>query len=251
MKRKDLRYPALPDFPGLTDALIRYSRLAAEFGYADEAKEILSQVEKTLRGSVERFARLVENPKPDEDEPEDLEAIRSQRPPGKRRLLDRLPDDYDERWLGSLLGRGAGCTLGAAVEFWSVQEMENWARYFGEGFPPTDYWSRVKNPYTPRYIVGESQDLTRGHIVCIPVDDDLAYTLIGLLTLEHHGPEFTHEQMAETWQRYFPHSSRERELGRLLGGTQLARESEPGDSGSSCRLSEQSQRTVGCSLDSG
>jgi ADP-ribosylglycohydrolase len=43
----------------------------------------------------------------------------------------------------------------------------------------------------------------------IPVDDDTAYTLIGLLTLEAYGPTFTPEQQAELWQRNFPVRSEE------------------------------------------
>jgi ADP-ribosylglycohydrolase len=221
MNRKELCYPVLPDFSKLADALLRYSRLAAEFGYGDEAKVILAQVEDSLEGGVRQFARMLENPKPDEQEPEDLAAIRAQRPEGKRRMLDRLPDDYDERWLGSFLGRGAGCTLGAALEFRPVEEMENWARYFGDDFPLTDYWSRVKNPYRPRYIVGRSEDLTKGQMDSIPVDDDTAYTLIGLLTLEHHGPSFTHEQMAETWKRYFPIRAKNGSWGLYWGERNL------------------------------
>ena len=40
----------------------------------------------------------------------------------------------------------AGCTLGAAVEFWKPEQMKAWAEYIGDQFPPVDYWSMIKDP---------------------------------------------------------------------------------------------------------
>ena len=204
MKHKDLHYPPLPDFAELSDALVRYSRLATEFGYDGEAAEVLRRVEEMLKSHIHQLSEIVEHARPDEHEPEDLDAIRAQRPPGTHRLTDTLPENYRDRWMGAFLGRGAGCTLGAALEFRGVEEMEQWARYCGDPYPLRDYWSRVKNPYRPRYILGRSEQLTKGHMEAIPVDDDMAYTLIGLLTVEAYGPDFTHHHMAELWKQKFP-----------------------------------------------
>ena len=204
MKHNDVSYPVMPDLNELSDALWRYSRLAAEFGYSEDAMAILHQVEDTIKRGIDRFSEIVQTPSPDGTEPENLTSIRAQRPEGARRLTDKLPDDYDERWLGAFHGRGAGCALGGALEFRGVEEMENWARYFDQSYPLTDYWSRVKNPYQPRYILGRSEQLTRAHMDSIPVDDDMGYTLIGLLTLEKYGPNFTHDQMADLWKEKFP-----------------------------------------------
>jgi ADP-ribosylglycohydrolase len=204
MKQKDLHYPAFPDIANLSDALFRYSRLATELGHAKESEEILLQIEKTFTDGIGKFRQIAENARPDNQEPEDLESIRAQRPEGKRRLISKLPDDYAERWMGSFLGRGAGCALGGALEFRGVEEMEQWARYFGDPYPLTDFWSRVKNPFQPRYILGFSEQLTKDYMDCLPVDDDTGYTLIGLLTLEEFGPSFTQEQMADLWKRKLP-----------------------------------------------
>lgn len=204
MNNSDVNYPVMPDFNELNDALWRYSRLAAEFGYSEEASAILRQIEDSVRHGIDRFSEIVLKPSPDDAEPEDLASIRAQRPDGVRRLTDRLPAEYGERWLGAFHGRGAGCALGGALEFRGVEEMENWARYFDQPYPLTDYWSRVKNPYQPRYVLGTSEQLTRPFMTSIPVDDDMGYTLIGLLTLERFGPDFTHEQMASLWKEKFP-----------------------------------------------
>ncbi|HZG86021.1 ADP-ribosylglycohydrolase family protein [Paenibacillus sp.] len=204
MKLQHLKYPDLPNFHELTDALLRYSRLAAEFGYDQEAGDIIRRIEETLQSGIETFAKIVENPRPDENEPEDWASILAQRPQGRHRLTEKLPEDYAERFLGAFIGRGAGCALGGALEFRGVQEMEDWARYCGDAYPLTDYWSMVKNPYQHRYILGTSEQLTKAYMDSIPVDDDFAYTLIGLLTLEKYGPNFTQQQMADLWKEKFP-----------------------------------------------
>jgi ADP-ribosylglycohydrolase len=217
MKQQDLAYPDFPDlwedslqpprgewYRDLFDALVRYSRLASELGYPEESSRILAELRERMGRSIEVYRDLVRHPKPDPSEPDDLVSIRAARPQAQHRLSTGLPHDFPERWHGSFLGRGAGCTLGAALEFRSVEEMEKWARYFGDGYPPTDYWQRVKNPFSPRYVVGRSEELTRGGMDCIPADDDTGYSLIGLLTLEENGQDFTHEQMARTWKRHIP-----------------------------------------------
>jgi len=38
----------------------------------------------------------------------------------------------------------------------------------------------------------------------VPADDDLGYTLLGLLILEAYGPAFTTEQVGEAWVKYLP-----------------------------------------------
>lgn len=205
MKISDVHYAEPPhkEFEDYADKLSRYSSLAAELQQADAGAEIVERVREELRSAMDRFDRLVRGAGPSADEPDDLEAIRALRPAGVRRMTDRVPTDYRERWRGSFLGRGAGCTLGATVEFWSVEQMENWSRQFGEAYPPTDFFQYTRSPGQPRYIVGNHSDLTRGSMAYIPVDDDTVYTLIGLLTLENFGPGFTHEQQAALWQRNF------------------------------------------------
>jgi len=40
----------------------------------------------------------------------------------------------------------------------------------------------------------------------VPVDDDLAYTLLGLLIAEEYGPEFTTADVAAAWLRFLPYA---------------------------------------------
>ena len=38
----------------------------------------------------------------------------------------------------------------------------------------------------------------------VPPDDDTIYTLLGLLTMEEYGMDFTQEDMAAVWKKYLP-----------------------------------------------
>lgn len=140
----------------------------------------------------------------DADEPDDLESIRALRPDGPRRLCMGLPADDGRRLRGAFCGRMAGCTLGAALEFHSLEDMEEWARRTPDVYPLEDYWDQLHCPDAPHYITGKKRDLTRGHMAAVPPDDNTIYTLLGLLTMEQHGVGFTQEDMAQIWQRYLP-----------------------------------------------
>ncbi len=144
MNNSELSYPDFPDLwdesvPGpqgewykeLFDALVRYSRLACELGHSEDSQRIVDGLREKMQQSVDEFRQIARTAVPDPSEPEDLESIRAARPAAPHRLTDKLPQDYRDRWFGSILGRGAGCTLGAALEFRSVDEMRKWALYSG------------------------------------------------------------------------------------------------------------------------
>ena len=132
------------------------------------------------------------------DEPNVLEAIRSLRSwhrassmahgrhDAARLWKNFKPDVYPDRLAGALLGRMAGCTLGAPVEFWPVDRMEALAQENGDDFPPTDYWSYVPDPFDKRYEMSPRENYTRKKMSGVPVDDDIAYTLLGLLIAEEY-----------------------------------------------------------------
>lgn len=230
MKISDINYPKTMSailepskYKEKFDDLRRYALLASEFGYDKEAKEFINRIDQFIADMNEEFNAILENPKADPDEPETLEEIHMNRLDAKHRLIDRIPEDYTERWLGSFLGRGAGCTLGAGLEFQSVSNMEKWAKHFGDEFPLTDYWSHVKSPDSPRYIVGNSTNLTKGNMDCIPVDDDTAYSLIGLLTIEKYGQKFSHQDMADLWRSEIPMQSENGSWGLFWGERRLVK----------------------------
>ncbi|MFH0909992.1 MAG: ADP-ribosylglycohydrolase family protein [Planctomycetota bacterium] len=92
------------------------------------------------------------------------------------------------------------------MEEWPVKEMENWAREIGDSFPPADYWSRVPHPHHKCYGFSRCDSYTRGRINGVPVDDDIMYTILGLLVMEDFGPDFTVADNGKAWIRYLPHA---------------------------------------------
>jgi len=205
MKIKDVHY--VP-FSGIqlnekVDDITRYLRLAAEFGCSEEGKKIFDKFLDNIQKRIDEIQDLVLR-QTDPDEPDSLKEIRKLRPEGPRKLIDHIPCEYPERLRGAFYGRMAGCTLGAALEFQPIEEMKSWAEHFGDDFPPTNYWSHVKNPASPHYITAKKINLTRNHIDSVPPDDDIMYTLLGLLTMEQCGINFTQEDMAKIWMRFLP-----------------------------------------------
>ena len=199
-----MSYPKIPDLERVSTALILYSQLQYEYG-AKNVEPILAEVEKTLWSVVSTLQNLPIDQELAKREPNELGKIRSVRPAGPRRIWDKFDKQaYRDRLEGALLGRLAGCTLGAPVEFWSIQKMENLARETGNPFPPVDYWSYVPDPYEKRYFTSPRQDYTRNKMNGVPVDDDIVYTLLGLLIAEDFGPDFSIEDVGHAWLKYLP-----------------------------------------------
>jgi len=199
-----MAYPKVPDFQQLTSQLELYAQLKHEYG-ARGLDPILRQAERALTKALHALqARPIDRALAAQ-EPNGLRAIRGLRPRGPRRIWPALQDHaYADRLAGALLGRMAGCTLGAAVEFWSVPDMESWAREIGQPFPPVDYWQAVPRPDKKRYGASRCDAYTRGKMNGVPVDDDIVYTLLGLLILEDHGPDFTVADVGRAWRKYLP-----------------------------------------------
>jgi len=158
----------------------------------------LRRAQKTLRKAEPRKKAL-------EIEPNALDAIRLLRPEGPRRLWPKLKtSELNDRVKGAWLGRAAGCTLGAPVEGWSIDAMEGLARRGNMRFPPTDYWTIHPSPEMHRYGKSAVEDYLEGHISSVPVDDDITYTILGLLILEESGLDFTTDHVGEAWIKYLP-----------------------------------------------
>jgi ADP-ribosylglycohydrolase len=169
----------------------------------------IQSILKPLERELKRARKALGKARPSADalrrEPNAFRAIRGLRPPGPRRLWDRVNvSRLRDRMNGAWLGRAAGCTLGAPVEGWCIEDMERLARRCGTPFPPTDYWAGHPWPESLRYGKSAVLDYLRDHIRAVPVDDDLTYTVLGLLILEEFGPKFTTEQVGQAWLRYLP-----------------------------------------------
>ncbi len=199
-----MAYPRIPDLAGLVRQIELYAQLKAEYGSPD-IEPILNGAERSLSAALSVLEALPVDPDLARREPNDLAQIKALRPKGPRRLWPKFDRDaYCERIEGGLLGRMAGCTLGAPVESWPIEKMQALAAENGDQFPPTDYWSYVPEPATRRYQMSTRESYTRDGLDGVPVDDDITYTLLGLLIVEDFGPDFTIENVGEAWLKYLP-----------------------------------------------
>lgn len=199
-------YPRVPRYRHLADQIELQTQLKAEHG-ARGIAPILAEAERAMQRALRKLQRLPIRRDLARQEPDDLAAIRALRPGGPRRLWERFDADaYGERLEGALLARFAGCTLGAPVEFWPIEKMRALAAENGQPFPPTDYWAYVPEPEGERYGLSKRRQYTRDAMDGVPVDDDIAYTLLGLLTVEEHGPDFTVADNGRSWLKYLPYA---------------------------------------------
>lgn len=201
-----MAYPEMPNLNGLVGHIEEYGRLKYEYGAAG-ITSILCEAEDALKQALTKLQALADSPALASQEPNLLPEIQKLRNAGPRKLwktFDR--ETYHEKLSGAMLGRFAGCTLGAPVEFWSVPAMEEWAAYCGDPFPPTRYWSRAKTPSDLRYGKSPFEAYTAKGMNGVPVDDDITYTLLGLLIVEEYGPNFTTEDVGKAWLKYLPYA---------------------------------------------
>lgn len=197
-------YPKLPDLGGLCSQIRLYSDLKHEYG-SRGIEAAVAPAHRALQAALRALQRLPENRVLAAAEPNSLPAIQRLRPGGPRKLWKEFDAQaYEPRLAGAMLARAAGCTLGAIVEGWSIERMQQFAKSIGDKFPPTDYWSAAWQPLAQRYGRSRGRDYTRAAMRGVPVDDDLAYTQLGLLILEEYGPDFTTEDVGRAWVKYLP-----------------------------------------------
>lgn len=201
-----MTYPPTDRIGKLAEALELHTQLQHERG-AKGLSSILRKTEKSLRDALAEMKSSPVDPDLAKREPSRLGPIRNLRPDGPRRLWAKFDREaYREKVEGALLGRFAGCTLGAPVELWPVKRMKALAEEFGQAFPPTDYWKYIPNPTSLRYELSPNEAFTRGKMDGVPVDDDIVYTLLGLLIFEEFGPHFTTEDVGKAWLKYLPYA---------------------------------------------
>ncbi|MCY3977740.1 MAG: ADP-ribosylglycohydrolase family protein, partial [Chloroflexi bacterium] len=182
-----------------------YAQQKVEFGVdAQVVANKVAEIEAVIAEKVAELDALPNDAALQQAEPDDLPSILALRPAGKRRQWTSLPDDFRERLEGSWLGRCAGCTLGSIVEGWTVERMEEWAEYLGDEYPLVDYWSVAEQPHMTKYETSLREDFTPSKMDGVPTDDDLNYTLLGLMIMEEYGIDFTTDQLGEAWIKYLP-----------------------------------------------
>ena len=132
-------------------------------------------------------------------EPSTLEEIRSQRPEASRKLdLPYNEDALFDRMYGAWLGRVAGCALGKPVEGWNKAQIDKLLKEL-DALPLNDFI-----PFKEGVVADIWRTSTRGNIHFMDRDDDLDYTILGLLALERYGAALSPRGMTAIWLENFP-----------------------------------------------
>ncbi len=218
-------YPKVPNYGEMLDELRSLVELKHDYG-AKRLERPLEKARLALLGAMKEVDRAAVDCSAAAREPNSLAGIRRLRPKGPRVLWQEFDSDlYASKVEGALLGRMAGCTLGAIVEGWRVADMEKWAQEIGDPFPPTDYWSKAKTPSALRYETSRCDSYTRSGMDGVPVDDDIIYTLLGLMLFEQHGAGFTSTDVANMWGKYlfWVYKDMKWPLDRFAAGASAAR----------------------------
>ncbi|HXG68192.1 MAG TPA: ADP-ribosylglycohydrolase family protein, partial [Blastocatellia bacterium] len=151
-------------------------------------------------------------------EPSELAEIRAERPDGPRRLRATLTDaKWQDRFRGAWLGRCAGCALGKPLEAWPFMSgaagnpgWKNIQLWFAgaDAWPITGYTpgrSRAKETLGIDLAPG-CRESERENIRFMQTDDDLRYTVLGLLLLEQKGRDFDSWDIGKHWHRWLTYS---------------------------------------------
>ena len=138
------------------------------------------------------------------DEPSTLEEIKALRPDARRhfeRVRNGVPLDSDTLYdcvYGAWLGRAAGCALGKPVEGWPKARIDKYLKEAG-ALPLDNYLPYIKKQM-PRIHIPSSRD----NIEYMDRDDDMDFTILGLLALEHAGADISARSIANMWISKMP-----------------------------------------------
>jgi len=164
------------------------------------------QRREALDGLLAELGTLAADPK--YEEPSDLPGVRELRPDGPRLMqnLFSLPD-LRNRTLGGWLGRCAGCTLGKPVEGWARERIRRAAEP-DDNWPIRQYLGALTSSPSGKHrrVLSDSNRSLRGQISGMARDDDIDYTVTGLLVMERHGLDFSTADVGSFWLAELPYS---------------------------------------------
>ena len=178
-------------------------------------REKLKQAGKTEPALLEIYKELQALPiRPgfNYSEPSDLAEIRAERPVNQPALAASLNDEqWQDKFLGAWLGRSAGCALGKPLETWCFmhgKDRPGWenVKLWFEG---ADAWPVAG--YTPGHSRAEAEyglnTASSSHkselenIQFMESDDDIRYTVLGLVLLEQKGLDFDSWDVGKLWHK--------------------------------------------------
>ncbi|CAM2843722.1 ADP-ribosylglycohydrolase family protein [Paenibacillus sediminis] len=145
-------------------------------------------------------------------EPSDLEHIRLDRPAGPRKLDDTLHDSqWKDKFYGAWLGRCCGCALGKPLESYPFNVGKDgkpgwfWIKAWYEGadaWPIQGYVPRHSRLELTNPIEMPNIHSYRDMMTYMESDDDLRYTVLGLVLLEQKGLQWDSWDIGDLWHKY-------------------------------------------------
>lgn len=138
-------------------------------------------------------------------EPTEITAIQAECDPAREKGLIARIDRQEAagRVSAGFLGSICGCQLGKPLEFSpTLAELR-------EGFEAAGEWPiRDYVPLAVLESIGKrhesAPETTRANLRYAAPDDDINYTLLGMLVLEEHGLDFSQAQLKRLWLRHLP-----------------------------------------------
>jgi len=140
-------------------------------------------------------------------EPDDLEDIFSQcdlpTPPVEDQWKNAIPEDINLRVKRGFIASLCGCILGKPIEVNpTLKTLKRVASSIGDW--PIDNYISEKFLNTLELRHDSWQETTRENIQYVAPDDDINYTLLGMLILEKYGLKFTSNSVRQEWLTYLP-----------------------------------------------
>ncbi|WP_391571034.1 ADP-ribosylglycohydrolase family protein [Cohnella sp.] len=139
-------------------------------------------------------------------EPSDLDEIRAESDPSRPMEIGSLTEtERAARAETAFLSSLCGCMLGKPIEeypFATLDDVRQALEEIGE-WPLNDYISeRMLDVYGRRNI--SWTETVRERIAFVAPDDDITYTIMGMLLLEKHGTGFSKDDIRKLWLDYLP-----------------------------------------------
>ena len=199
----------LPSIP-----LLR-ARLHAVITDKGEQGHVINDLELTLDGLPDSYdalaafgERLADLPLRENwpyDEPSDLDSIWAACDPARPTIPIAVlsPTDARARVEAAWQARVCGCILGKPFEFDpTLEELRAALEPHGE-WPLRDYVTETAVA-SLRHRIPQWTETVRERITHVAPDDDLNYTILGMLLLEEHGAQFTKEHLRDLWLLQLP-----------------------------------------------
>lgn len=154
---------------------------------------------------------------PNTDEPDELGQIRQLRPEGPRILKDAMnSSQWLDKFNGAWLGRAIGCALGKPLEYGCFMGGSNGR----PGWQNVHLWFKGANAwpienYTPGVSTARQEyglelapygmESTLEQIRYMQTDDDIRYTVLGLIMLEQKGHNWDSWDIGSLWHERLPY----------------------------------------------